>query len=120
MSRKWKTTVIVAAVAVIVSTPVVWLLDGPNSGQLVGAALQVACGVAALLWAILRSPEASGLVDEATDTGQAEAASGGTANTGVRRPRGAGRGSARASQTGNATASGQGSSANTGVDYGDS
>jgi hypothetical protein len=112
--------VIVTAVVVIVSTPLVWLLDGPNSGQLVGAALQVACGVAALLWAILRSPETQGPVDEATDTGQADAGGGGTANTGVRRPRGAGRGSTRASKTGDATARGQGSSANTGVDYGDS
>lgn len=119
MSRGWKITVIVAAVAGIVSTPLVWLLESPNAGQLVGASVQGATGIAALVWALMQRPPAPavGPVDVAVDTGKAEGRNGGTANTGVRRPGGAGTGSAKAVRTGDASAQGTGSSASTGVDY---
>lgn len=68
----------------------------------------------ARLIAELRS--AAGPVDTAVDTGTAQAEDGGQANSGVVRPGGAGRGSATVERTGNATAQGAGSRANTGVD----
>ncbi|GAB3116226.1 hypothetical protein GCM10027160_24740 [Streptomyces calidiresistens] len=100
-----------------VSTPVVWLLDGPGAGQLVGAAVQGAAGVAALVRGVLRRVPEPGPTDTAIGTGRAEASGGGRANTGVRRPGGAGGGSATARDTGDATATGPGSRANTGVDH---
>lgn len=121
MSQGWKITVIVAAAAGVVSTPLVWLLDSPNTGQLVGATVQAATGIAALVWALLQRPPAPAPVprpaDLAVDTGKADGTDGGTAHTGVRRPGGAGTGSAKAERTGDATAHGPGSSAGTGVDY---
>lgn len=121
MSQGWKITVIVAAVAGVVSTPLVWLLDSPDTGQLVGATVQAATGIAALVWALLQRPPAPtpvpGPADLAVETGNAEGTDGGTAHTGVRRRGGAGTGSAKAERTGNATAQGPGSSAGTGVDY---
>ncbi|MER5210506.1 hypothetical protein ABT063_07995 [Streptomyces sp. NPDC002838] len=108
-----------AAVAGIVSTPLVWLLDSPDTGQLVGASVQAGTGIATLVWALLQRPPAPGPgpADVAVDTGNAEGIGGGTAQTGVRRPGGAGTGSAEAKRTGDATAQGPGSSAGTGVDY---
>lgn len=121
MSRIWKIAIIMTAGVGIVSTPLIWLLDNPNTGQLVGASVQAATGIVALVWALVaRSPVPSasvGPVDVAVDTGYAEGTSGGAAHTGVRRPGGTGRGSARAERTGDATAQGTGSSASTGVDY---
>jgi hypothetical protein len=119
VSRGWKITVVVAAVAGIVSTPLFWLLDSPDTGQLVGASVQAATGVVALVWALIQrqSAPAPGPADVAVDTGTAEATGGGAAHTGVRRPGGTGTGSAKAERTGDATADGPGSSAGTGVDY---
>ncbi|MFF2543017.1 hypothetical protein ACFVUY_10685 [Kitasatospora sp. NPDC058063] len=121
MSRGWTVSVIVVAVAGIVSTPVFWLMDGPDAGQLVGASVQGASGIAALVWAVLQqrsaaAASASGRVRTAVRTGAAEASEGGVASTGVRDPGGAGGGSFRADRTGNAKATGQGSKAVTGVD----
>lgn len=119
MSRGRKITIIVASVAGIVSTPLIWLLDSPDSGQLTGASVQAATGTAALLWALLRRPVAPtpGAVDVAADTGKAEATGGAAAHTGVRRPGGAGNGSATAERTGDATAQDPDSRAGTGIDY---
>ncbi|MER5972858.1 hypothetical protein ABT112_24520 [Streptomyces sp. NPDC002055] len=121
MSQVWKITVIVAAAAGVVSTPLVWLLDSPDTGQLVGASVQAATGIAALFWALLQRPPAPvpapGPADLAVGTGKADGTDGGTAHTGVRRPGGAGTGSAKAEQTGDATAHGSGSRASTGIDY---
>jgi len=116
MSRSWKVTIIVLAGVGIVSTPLLWLLDGPNMGQLVGATVQAAVGIAALVWALLQ-PSSSRADDTAVGTGLAQAEGGGTAVTGVKRPGGDGSGSANADRTGNATASGEGSSAVSGIDY---
>jgi hypothetical protein len=122
MSRGWTGAVIVVAVAGTFSTPVFWLMDGPGTGQLVGASVQGAAGIAALVWAVLQhryaaSPSASGPIDTAVRTGTAEASDGAVARTGVRRPGGSGGGSSRAERTGNATATGRGSTAGTGVDH---
>ncbi|WP_225840547.1 hypothetical protein [Streptomyces sp. NK08204] len=121
MAPGWKITVMVVAAASVVSTPLVWLLDSTDTGQLVGATVQAATGIAALVWALLQRPPAPapvpGPADLAADTGNADGSGGGTAHTGVRRPGGAGTGSAKAERTGNATAQGPGSSAGTGVDF---
>lgn len=120
MSRGWKITVVVAAVAGIVSTPLFWLLNSPDTGQLVGASVQAAVAIAALVWALFQQPptgQAPGPVDVAASTGKATSTGGGSAGTGVRRPAGAGSGSATAERTGDASADGAGSSASTGIDY---
>ncbi|MDX2853076.1 hypothetical protein PV342_32490 [Streptomyces sp. PA03-3a] len=91
----------------------VWLLNGPGTGELVGASLQVGTGVAGLVWAWLQPRQG----DSATDTGHATASGGGSAHTGIRRRGGAGTGSAMVDRTGGATADGSGSSAGTGIDY---
>ncbi|WP_331769352.1 hypothetical protein OG948_36850 (plasmid) [Embleya sp. NBC_00888] len=120
MSQGWKITVVVVAGMVIVSTPLVWLLDGPDTGQIVGASVQGATGVVALLWTLLRQqptpPTPSPGNEEAIDTGSARATGGGNAHTGIRGPAGPGGGSARAERTGDAVADGPGSSAGTGID----
>ncbi|AOP51495.1 hypothetical protein SL103_25980 [Streptomyces lydicus] len=97
-----------------------WLVNGPDAGQLTGAAIQSATGVGALVWALLQraGTSAAGPVDTAVETGRAEATGGGTARTGVRRARRTGAGAATAKRTGEATASGEGSTAVSGVDYG--
>lgn len=128
MSQSWKIAVLVAAGAGIVSTPLIWLLDGPDTGQLAGASVQAAAGIAALVWALFQPTAAPpGPRDTAVGTGKAEATGGGSAHTGVRRrggagsggpgSGGAGSGSAKAERTGDATAHGPGSSAGTGIDY---
>ncbi|MFI8829320.1 hypothetical protein [Streptomyces sp. NPDC053431] len=120
MTQRWKITVVVVAVAGTVSTPLVWLLNSPDTGQLVGASVQAAVGIAALVWALFQQPstgQAQGPVDRAAETGKAEATNGGSASSGVRRPGGTGSGSATAERTGDATADGTGSRASTGVDY---
>jgi hypothetical protein len=114
MSRGRKIAVTVAAVAVIVSTPAVWLLDGPDAGQLVGASVQSATGVCALVWAWIQP--ATRAQDTATRTGRAEAHGGGEAHTGIRRRHGDS-GAACVEQSGEAIARGQGSRAGTGIDY---
>ncbi|MGW1767004.1 hypothetical protein ACWCQL_23420 [Streptomyces sp. NPDC002073] len=123
MTQGGKIAVVVAAVAGIASTPLIWLLDGPDAGQLVGATVQGATGIAALVWALLQqpapaTPAPAGPVDTAEDTGRAAASgTGSRANTGIRRPGGTGPGSAAAKNTGEATAENGGYS-NTGIDYG--
>ncbi|WP_327364934.1 hypothetical protein [Streptomyces sp. NBC_01296] len=116
MSQGWKITVIVLGAAGVVSTPLVWLLDGPDAGQLAGACIQAAAGIAALVWALFQHP-GNRADDTAVRTGPARADDGGTALTGVRRPQGRGSGSAQAERTGGATATGDGSNAVSGIDY---
>nr|WP_234008820.1 hypothetical protein [Streptomyces sp. Mg1] len=116
MSQGWKITVIVLAAVSVLSTPLIWLLDGPGAGQLAGATVQAAAGIAALVWALFQHPE-NRTDDTATQTGRARASAGGTATTGVKRSGGRGRGTANAEGTGDATADGDGSSAVTGIDY---
>ncbi|WP_316248194.1 hypothetical protein [Streptomyces sp. TRM49041] len=108
------------ALLVTALTPVVWLLDSPDTGQFVGASIQAGTGVAAVVWALLQpsgGPPA-GPDDTVVDTGEAESTDGGAARTGIRR-RGAadGAGSARAERTGDAAAHGPGSAASTGIEY---
>ncbi|MER8073585.1 hypothetical protein ABTZ59_35695 [Streptomyces sp. NPDC094034] len=100
---------------VIVSTPVFWLFDGPDTGQLVGASVQAATGVGALVWAWIQP--ATEARDSAVRTGLAEASNGGKAHTGIRRRDAGGSEAARVQQSGNAVARGRGSSAGTGIDY---
>ncbi|MFE5735422.1 hypothetical protein ACFQ7A_31535 [Streptomyces sp. NPDC056528] len=109
MTQGWKVTVIVLAAVGIASTPLVWLLNGPGAGQLVGASVQAAVGAAALAWALLQRPTVDGPEDAAIDTGEAKRGG----NTGVKRPGGRGKGSAKAKKTGDAT----GNKANSGIDY---
>ncbi|OLZ72819.1 hypothetical protein AV521_07590 [Streptomyces sp. IMTB 2501] len=119
MSPRWRMTVIVAAVAGTVSTPLFWLLEGPNTGQLVGATVQAATGVGALIWAWLQpaTPPTAVLQDIVVQTGRAEATGGGQAHTGIRRRDTGDNRAARAQQTGEAIAHGRGSTAGTGIDY---
>lgn len=109
VSLGWKITVIVLASAGVLSTPLVWLLDGPGAGQLAGATVQAAVGIAALVWALLQHPPAAGPTDRATRTGRSDG--GGT--SGIRRPGGRGRGSATAERTGEAS----GPNSVSGIDY---
>ncbi|MFD8005632.1 hypothetical protein [Streptomyces mirabilis] len=116
MSQGWKITVIVLAAAGVVSTPLIWLLDSPDAGQLAGASVQAAVGIAALVWALFQHP-GNRTDDTAVRTGHAQASRGGRAVSGIGRPQGRGSGSAKAEKTGNATAGGDGSNAVSGIDY---
>ncbi|MGP3684517.1 hypothetical protein ACTVZO_07365 [Streptomyces sp. IBSNAI002] len=116
MSQGWKITVIVLAAAGVLSTPLVWLLDSPDAGQLAGACVQAAAGIAALVWALFQ-PAANRTDDTAVRTGHARASRGGRAVTGIKRTQGRGSGSAKAERTGNATADSDGSGAISGIDY---
>ncbi|MFD5308526.1 hypothetical protein [Streptomyces ardesiacus] len=107
----------VAAVMLTVSTPFFWLLDSPNTGQLVAASVQGATGIAALVWALMQSSATPQPGVVVVDTGKAKATGGGRASTGVRRPQDAGSGAIRAERTGDATADGPDSSASTGIDF---
>nr|WP_308123137.1 hypothetical protein [Streptomyces geysiriensis] len=109
MSQCWKITVIVLAVAGVLSTPLIWLLDSPGAGQLAGATVQAAVGIAALVWTLFQRPPAAGPMDRAVRTGKAS--HGGIA--GIRRPGGRGRGSAVAERTGEAS----GENSVSGIDY---
>ncbi|WP_199922697.1 hypothetical protein [Streptomyces sp. NRRL S-87] len=102
---------VLAAVGVL-STPLIWLLDDPDAGQLAGATVQAAVGVAALVWAVFQRPSPTGPADRASRTGRAER--GGA--SGIRRPGGRGRGSATADRTGDAS----GRNSVSGIDYSDS
>ncbi|WP_338675250.1 hypothetical protein V1460_21375 [Streptomyces sp. SCSIO 30461] len=117
MSRGWKTALMVVSLAGIVSTPLFWLLDGPDTGQLVGASVQAAASIAALLYAILAAP-ASDSRNRVVRTGSANARDGGQAVTGIKLPNGRGDGSSTATDTGPSTATGQGSRAVSGIDHG--
>ncbi|MCK7627774.1 hypothetical protein MUU72_32565 [Streptomyces sp. RS10V-4] len=116
MAHGWKIMIIVLAAAGVVSTPLFWLLDSPDAGQLAGASIQAAVGIIAFVWALFQ-PSGHRTDDTAVSTGEAHAKSGGTAVTGVKRPQGRGSGSAKAERTGKATATGDGSNAVTGIDY---
>ena len=118
MSHHWKIVIIVAAVAAILSTPLVWLLGDADAAQLAGASVQAATGVGALLWALLSNPASPAPVrDEARRTGPAEAVDGGRAVSGIKGPGGRGGGSAIAEDTGSSTARGPDSTATSGIDY---
>lgn len=116
LSRGWRAVAVVGAVAVIASTPLVWLVGGSDPGQLAGASVQGATGVVALVWAMFQRPD-QGAVDEVSGTGDTVARGGGRAVAGVRRPRGRGGGKATARSTGKATATGDNSEATSGIDY---
>jgi hypothetical protein len=116
MSQGRKITVILLAAIGVVSTPLIWLLDSPDTGQLAGASIQAAVGIATLIWALFQRPD-NCTDDVAIQTGQADSSDGGTAVAGIKRPQGQGSGSTKAERTGNATASGDGSSAVSGIDY---
>jgi hypothetical protein len=109
VSQGWKITVIVLAAVGVVSTPLVWLLDGPDTGQLAGASIQAAVGIAALVWALFQHPSSSGPTDRTSKTGKAS----GGGVSGIRRPGGRGRGSATARRTGEAS----GKNSVSGIDY---
>ena len=119
MSRQWRLPALVIGGLLIVSTPLVWLLGNPDTGQFVAASVQGATGAASLLAALFppRTTPDAGATDVVVDTGRAGATGGGRALTGIRRPQGTGNGSARAERTGDATADGSGSSANSGIDH---
>ncbi len=105
---------VVAAAAVgVVSTPVVWLWDGPGAGQMVGACVQAAVGIAALVWALFQPGTGRGEA-VVTGAGRAEARGGGRAVSGIRRRVGGGR--ARVENSGRASAEGAGSSAVSGIE----
>ncbi|WP_217242195.1 hypothetical protein [Streptomyces sp. AC555_RSS877] len=115
MTQAWKSTVIVLAAAGVVSTPLIWLLDSPDAGQLAGASIQAAVGIVALVWALLQHP-GNHTSDTANRTGEAHTSDEGTGVTGIKRPKGRGSGTAKANDTGKATATGD-STAVTGIDY---
>ncbi|GAA2342581.1 hypothetical protein OHT20_15300 [Streptomyces caniferus] len=116
MTRGRKIAIIVLGAAGVVSTPLIWLLGTPGAGDLAGASIQAAVGIAALVWTLFQPP-GNDAEDTAVRTGSARASGGGRATAGIRRPQGHGSGSAKAEDTGNATATGDGSSATSGIDY---
>ena len=109
MTQRWKITVIVLAVVGIVSTPLIWLLNGPSAGTLTAASIQGAVGIAALVWGLFQHPSPGGPTDRASRTGKAT----GGGVTGIRRPGGRGRGEATAERTGEAS----GKNSVSGIDY---
>ncbi|MEU5226287.1 hypothetical protein AB0G55_27160 [Streptomyces toyocaensis] len=109
VSQGWKITVIVLAAVGIVSTPLIWLLNSPGAGELAGASIQAAVGIAALVWTLFQHPSSAGPIDRASRTGVAR--DGGV--TGIRRPGGRGRGAATAERTGEAN----GENSVSGIDY---
>lgn len=111
MSQRWKITVIMLAVVGVLSTPLIWLLDSPGAGELAGATVQAAVGIAALVWALFQRSPSAEPTDRAVRTGKASR--GGT--TGIRRPGGRGRGSAVVERTGEAS----GPNSVSGIDYTD-
>jgi hypothetical protein len=69
----------VLAAVPAVSTPFFWLLDNPDTGQLVAASVQGATGIAALAWALTRFPANALPGAEAIDTGEGRGTVGGRA-----------------------------------------
>ena len=120
--RGRKVVLAVGAGVLAVASPLAYTLASAVVGDAVSASVIAATAAAALaipLWPGRPDDpepgsEASGDA-AAVGTGRAEATSGGDANTGVRRRRGAG-GSARAERTGDAVAHGPGSHASSGVE----
>lgn len=122
MARGRKVVLAVGAAVLAVASPLAYTLTSAGVGDAVSASVIAATAVAALivpLWlGRTDGPEPGGDAagnSVAKDTGRAKATSGGRANTGVWRRRGAG-GAARAEHTGNAVAKGQDSHASTGVE----
>jgi hypothetical protein len=56
MPPKWRAVLIVVAVAGIVSTPLFWLLNNPDTGQLVAASVQGLVAIAAFVWVLMQPP----------------------------------------------------------------
>lgn len=127
MARGRKVVLAVGAAVLAVASPLAYTLASAGVGDAVSASVIAATATAALavpLWpGRTDGPEPGGDASSdavAVDTGRGKAASGGDANTGVRRRRSAGAGGgARAERTGDAVAQGQGSRANTGVEEAD-
>ncbi|MFF5447600.1 hypothetical protein [Streptomyces sp. NPDC012888] len=122
MSRAWKAVAIVVALAGTGSTPLIWVLDGSDAGQLTGASIQAAVGIAALIWALLQPGAPRNATprteDTAARTGTADASGGASAVSGIRRrPGRGGSGSARAEDTGDARATGRNSRGVSGIDH---
>jgi hypothetical protein len=120
-----KVVLAVGAAVLAVASPLAYTLAPAGVGDAVSASVIAATAIAALavpLWSGRSDgtkPSSDASADAvAAGTGRAKAASGGNANTGVRRQHGAG-GAARAEHTGDAVAQGQGSRANTGVEEAD-
>jgi hypothetical protein len=125
MARGRKVVLGVGAAILAVASPLAYTLASATAGDAVSASVIAATAVAALtvpLWSGHTDgtkPSNDASKDAvAVNTGRAEAASGGDANTGVRRRPDAG-GAARAEHTGDAVAHGPGSRANTGVEEAD-
>jgi len=116
-----KVVLAVGAAVLAVTSPLAYTVAPAGVGDAVSASVIAATAIAALavpLWPG-RSDGTKPSNDASRDavaarTGRAKATSGGKANTGVWRRRGAG-GAARVEYTGDADAQGQGSRANTGV-----
>ncbi|MFD7088509.1 hypothetical protein ACFV94_11925 [Streptomyces sp. NPDC059896] len=124
VSKRVKAVIVASAAAAIVSTPLYWLLGGPDSGQLAAASVQGATGVIALAWSLLTArapsepepaPRATDAVDVASDTGKSSARDGGRAISGVLRESRADGRPARVERSGDAIAEGPGSVACLGV-----
>ncbi|MFE4640000.1 hypothetical protein [Streptomyces sp. NPDC056730] len=128
VSKRVKAVIVASAAAAIVSTPLYWLLGGPDSGQLAAASVQGATGVIALAWSLLTArapsepepepapaPRATDAVDVASDTGKSSARDGGRAISGVLRESRADGRPARVERSGDAIAEGPGSVACSGV-----
>ncbi|MTE21875.1 hypothetical protein F0L17_22715 [Streptomyces sp. TRM43335] len=105
---------VAAGAVAVASTPVVWLLGDPDTGQMVGASVQAGVGIVALLMPMLRRSDRRGPQVEAVGTGKARASGGGSANSGVRLDGNADPVSARAERTGDAVAE-SGGHANSGI-----
>ncbi|MDT3395338.1 hypothetical protein RKE29_01515 [Streptomyces sp. B1866] len=121
ISKGKMAAIVAAAAAAIVSTPLYWLLGGPDTGQLVAASLQGATGVFALAWALLTSPVAPEPVPRdvtdvvVKDGGSASASGGGTAISGALLRNGAVREPIWVEKSGHATAEGAQSTACSGI-----
>jgi hypothetical protein len=125
MARGRKVVLGVGAAVLAVASPLAFTLASATVGDAVSASVIAATAAAALavpLWpGRTDGPKPGGGASSdavAAYTGRAKADSGGDANTGVRRQRGAG-GAARAEHTRDAAAHGPGSHANTGVEEAD-
>ncbi|MEU0991601.1 hypothetical protein [Streptomyces sp. NPDC005953] len=121
VSKGMKVAIMTGAAAAIASTPLYWLLGGPDSGRLVAASVQGATGVIALVWSLFTSPgspeprTATDAVDIVSGSGRASASDGGTAVSGGVRGSVADSIPMRVQDSGKVTAEGPGSFACSGV-----
>ena len=109
----------------IVASPLAYVLGTAEIGNAVSASIAAATAAAALavpMWSTREDGDAPVRTKApgaaAMDTGRAQAEGGGNANSGIRRPRGAG-GPVHAERTGPAIARGRGSHANSGAEEAD-